>query len=481
MRIAVGLIMHEADIFSPLKATLEDCRQTHLLFGEDMLRFHRGRETELNGIIKVADKEGITLFPTVSTMPIPNGVFANETYSFLKQELLDRLARIKDLDGVLLVLHGSAATEDLDDAEGDLLEAVRNLVGGTIPVVGTLDFHANVSQRMVENADALIGYKTCPHMDHVATGERAVRLILSLIRRKVKPAAALEKLPMLIPYSSTFAGPMKRLMGRAAQIEAEEEILSVSLFDAQVEAGMRDLGRCVVVVGEHESTARQKATELRQMWWDLRHEFRSPRISTDEAIALIKNPPQEPLIFSARGDDPFSGAPGDATFLLKKVLENNVQKAAVACIPDPESVQKAVQAGLGATVTLQIGGKMDNVYNSPVEISGTVEHVTQGRYSPQVSAVCDVDMGRAVALRTGDTDIILTERRMPAWDPDFLRHFSVDPQEKRVFVLKACGPRWDEINRNRYGVDTPGCFNSGLILDWVKQENIKLDFNYWEE
>ena len=481
MRLAAGLLMHEADIFSPVRTTVESCRQSQLLFGEDILRFHRDKGTELAGVIRVAAEEKVTLIPTLSAFPIPGGVFTNEAYSFLKGELLARLARAGELDGVLLVLHGSAASEDLDDVEGDLLAAVRDQVGGEIPIVVTLDFHANLSAQMVEHADAIIGYKTCAHVDQVETGERAIRLMLKLLRRKIKPVMVLEKIPMLIPYSGTGAGPMKQLMDRAGSIEREEGVLSVSLFDSQAESGMRELGRSVVVVAEDASAdPKGKAAALRDMWWGLRRAFRFPRIAAQEAVAMIKGPQEEPLILVPRGDDPFSGAPGDGPFMLKALIENRVERAAVAVIPDPESVDQAIRAGVGGTVTLRIGGKMDNIHNSPCEVTGTVTHITSGRYVLEGTALCDLDMGRAVALRVDDTDIVLTENRMPAWDPDFLRLFGIEPKEKRVLVLRACGPRWREIRPRVIGVDTPGCFNSRLILDWIKQEKIQLAYNYLE-
>jgi len=473
--------MHEVDIFSPVKTTLEACRQSQLLFGEEVLRFHRDKGTELAGVMGVAARENVTLIPTLAAFPIPGGVFANETYAFLKRELLTRLAEAGDVHGVILILHGAAATEDLDDAEGDLLEAVRAQVGEEVPIVATLDFHANLSRQMVEHADALIGYKTCPHIDQVETGARAVRLMLRLLRRGIKPAMALEKIPMLIPYSGTGREPMKQLMDRAQRIEQEEGILSVSLFDSQAESGMRELGRSVVVVAEDASAGPEgRAAELRDMWWALRRAFAFPRITSEEAIARMKHPPEEPLILSPRGDDPFSGAPGDGPFLLKAIIENRIEKAVVAPIPDPESVREAVQAGVGATVTLRIGGKMDHIHNSPCEVTGTVTHIASGRYRLEGTALCDLDMGRAVALRVGDTDIVLTENRMPAWDPDFLRLFRIEPEEKRVLVLRAGGFKWREITSTFFGVDTPGCFNSRLILDWIKRENIELAYNYLE-
>ena len=481
MRLAVGLIMHEADIFSPVKTILEACRQSQLLFGEDLLRFHRGKQTEMAGVIGAAAREGVTLVPTLAAFPIPSGEFTNETYAFLKGELLARLADAGDIDGVILILHGAAATLDLDDAEGDLLEAVRAQVGEEVPIVATLDFHANLSAQMVEHADAMIGYKTCPHIDQIETGERALRLMLRLLRGKIKPITVLEKIPMLIPYSGTGREPMKQLMDRAQSIEREEGILSVSLFDSQAESGMRELGRSVIVVAEEASASpEQKAAELRDMWWSLRRSFVFPRITSEEAIARMKHLPEEPLVLTPRGDDPFSGAPGDGPFLLKAVVENRIERAVVAPIPDPKSVQEAVQAGVGRTVTLRIGGKMDHIHNSPCEVTGTVTHITSGRYRLEGTALCDLDMGQAAALRVGDTDIVLTENRMPAWDPDFLRLFRIEPKEKRVLVLRACGVKWREITSTSFGVDTPGCFNSRLILDWIKQEKIELAYNYLE-
>lgn len=481
MRLAVGQIMYEVDIFSPVRTTIESCRQAHLVFDHDVLRFHRDKQTELAGVIGTAGREGVQLVPTLSTLPIPSGPFTNETYAILKGALLDRLAEAGDLDGVILVLHGAAATEDLDDAEGDLLSAVRTQLGEEVPLVVTLDFHACLSSRMVENVDAIIGYRTCPHVDQIETGERAVKMMLDMLRRGIKPVMALEKIPMLIPYGGTLREPMKTLMQRARDIEQEEGVLAVSLFDSQAETGMKELGRSVVVVAESESAlAQSKATELRNLWWEARKQFESPRISTEECLALIRGPHREPLILNARGDDPFSGAPGDGNYLLRMIIGNRIENALVAAIPDPESVQQAIAAGIGARIALKIGGKMDHLHHRPYALTGTVTHITSGRYRLEGTHVAELDMGRAAAWRVGDTDIILTENRMPAWDPDFVRLFRIEPEDKSVLVLRSPGARWHEISPRLIQVDTPGCFNSRLILDWIREQHIKLDYNYLE-
>jgi len=484
MRVAIGALMHEADIFSPVKTTLKSCQESYLLFGEEIINFHKGKETELGGMINVASQEKISLIPTVATYPLPGGRVTNKAYNFLREEILNRIAKAGKIDGVLLALHGSMATEDLDDAEGDLLEKLRNQIGSNVYLVATLDFHANVSPKMIRNADVLIGYRTCPHVDHRATGERAAQLIVSLIRGAKKPTMVLEKIPMLIPYSGTFAGPMKQLMDKARQIEKERGVISVSLFQGQYESGMRELGPNIVVVTENNlSLAQEKADQLKKMWWDLKDQFKPPRISLEEAIKRIKMVEEGPLVLSDRGDDPTSGAPGDGTVLLRALIENKVNKAALAAIPDPESVQKAIEVGLGKRVTLNIGGKMDNVYSKPVEMTGVVKFVSEGRYHGQNPVIpgVEVDMGKAVLFGTDDIDIILTDNRIAAWEPDFLRRFHIDPSKKRVLVIKGCGPRYSELTENIIGVDTPGYFHSSLILDWVKREHIPLSWNYWEQ
>lgn len=479
MRLVIGSLMHESNIFSPVKTNLKSCRESYLLFDEDIIRFHQGRESELGGMINVASQENISLIPTVATFPLSGGRIPNETYSFLKKELLERVAKAGKIDGVLLSLHGSMATEDLDDAEGDLLETVRKQIGRDTYLVATLDYHASVSPQMVRNADVLVGYRTCPHTDHRATGERAARLVVSLFREAKNATMALEKIPMAVPYSTTVTGPMKRLMDKARQIEKKEGVISVSLFDGYHESGMRDLGPSIVVVTENDARlAQQRAVELKEMWWNLKEKFKPQWISLEEAIRKIKQVEKGPLVLSDVGDDPAGGAPGDGTVLLRALIENRVRNAVVAAIPDPESVQRAIQAGLGNIVTLRIGGKMDRTYSSPVEVTGKVKLISGGRYS---FAGMEIDMGKAVVFGTEDIDIILTENRTTAHEPDFLRKFRIEPVEKRVLVIKTCGARWQELFENVISVDTPGWSNSGLILEWIKRERIPLSWNYWEQ
>jgi microcystin degradation protein MlrC len=482
MRIAIGHLNHEVTIFSPLRTTLEDCRPIYFELGQGVLDLHRGRFTEVSGMIEAAEQEGVTLIPTLTAQALPGGPFTDETWAYLKGEILSRIAAAGDIDGVLLALHGAASTESLDCAEADLCAAVRRQIGPDLPLVVTFDLHGSVSTGTTDNVDALLGYKTCPHVDQAEIGARALRLLLDIKRRGYRPFTILEKIPMLTPYfDNTSHGPLGTLMDRGREMEQEPGIVAVSLFNSQVESGMRELGRSIVIVAEDEAARPwEKAQELRSLWWDLRFEFKNHRITTEQAIARMRQPGERPLMLIPRGDDPFSGGPGDGTFMLAAVLDNDIRNAVVACVPDGESVQRAVAAGVGNSVRLRIGGKLDSVHHRPLDIVAQVTCLTEGSHPLPLTHISQVDMGPAAAVRVGDTDIILTSNRTPAYDPPLFRRFGIDLATKRVLVLKSAGQAalWQELDPETVEVDSPGAFNSRCILDFIEREGIQLDYNY---
>ncbi|HEX5415211.1 MAG TPA: M81 family metallopeptidase, partial [Chloroflexota bacterium] len=195
MRVLTASIMHEGNTFAPTRTTLENFAQAGLHHGKEILEVFAGTNTELGGFIRAARDAGVALVPLLAATATPSGLVTRDAFEHLRDSLLEAVREAGDCDGVLLALHGALVAEGYDDGDGELLAAVRRLVGPKIPIVATLDMHANLTARMVESADALIGYDQLPHVDAGEKGEKAARLLFATLRGEIRPTMGWRKIP----------------------------------------------------------------------------------------------------------------------------------------------------------------------------------------------------------------------------------------------------------------------------------------------
>jgi len=439
MRIALGSIMHESNTFSPLKTSLDDFRQQQLLFDEDVIQHHRARRTELGGMLEAAEVLNMQPAGTISATAVPSGPITAKTFSFFEENLTEKIKQQGPLDGVLLALHGSTVAETVDDVEGRLLERIRDIVGADVPIGLTLDHHANVTEKMVGNADFMIGYRTHPHVDQHDIGKKAAEILALLIRSNVKPVTVMKKLPMLLPGESSPV-PRQRLVEKVNEIEADHGVLTASFFIGFPFADIDEVGPCSLVVAkDDESLAASRADELARLMWDMRDRFFLPTVSVEQAIQELPDTWAAPEIFVDMGDCSYAGAAGDVPFFLDALLRHGVEDAVIAAVLDKDAVDRCIQAGVGATLTLEIGGKLDRINGTPVRADGTVQFISDGKYRGRdfYLSEIDVDIGPAVVFNTRGIDVILVTRRITTYDPALLRSMNIEPSNKRVIVLKG--------------------------------------------
>src|SRR6185312_6388432 len=244
------ILIQESNSFSPVRGDLALFRAGCLRYDEDSLRGLAGTRTELGGCIAAASRHGVELVPTLAAWAASGGPMRQPDFEQLAEEFLARVRVAGRVDGVLLALHGAWVSEGQEDADGWLLAEVRRLVGADVPVVVTLDFHANITRRMVANADALVGFRTYPHVDMYETGERAMELLLELLRTGCRPRMVCRKAPMIVPPENmqTTDGPVAAVMREIVAAEADAGVLSASLFVVQPWLDVAELGATVVVV-----------------------------------------------------------------------------------------------------------------------------------------------------------------------------------------------------------------------------------------
>lgn len=476
-RIAIGQVMEESNTFVRQRADLAHFQANQLLHGPEIAMRLSGTRSEIGGFLDTLGPAGVEIVPTVAANCVSSGPVPRATFEALKEALLDRLAATGPVDGVLLALHGAMVLEDDPDGEGALLAAVRARVGPGVPIVATLDLHATITPRMVEEADALVGYDTYPHIDLYETGVKAARLLLAALRGEVRPVTLFARAPMLVPAEGmgTRDRPMTELMAEAKRLEARPGVLSVSLFPVQPWLDVPGTGFSVVAVADGAGRAAELEPAVRQLaWqaWEARRGFRADLLAVDEAIRRALAEDGGPFVLSESADSTGSGSPGDSVAVLERLLALGVRERCFVPVVDAEAVGQAVAAGVGAQLTTTVGGRLDPRWSRPVTLTGRVRVLSDGRYvgSDLKSRGTEFHMGRAAVIDTGPIAVLVTERPAFTVDPAFYRAVGLEPRDAKIVVVKSplqFRDGYGAFARGLWVLDTPGPSTANLTrLDW---------------
>lgn len=479
MRIALGGITHEANSFCPHVTTLDDFAGRQLTRGDAILAGWASTRTEQAGAMSVLSRPpGCTVLPTLLARALSGAPPRQETFRALLDELLARLRDAAPLDGVLLVLHGAMMVEGTPDATGEILAQVRALVGPDVPVVGTLDLHANVTARMVRQATALIGYHTAPHVDMFEAGRKAAQLLLGCIRGEVQPVTALVRLPMLLPpeNSTHFWGPLSEVLDLALAAEEREEILHVGVYPVQPWLDTPDVACAVTAIADGDRAAAQAEAEaIATAFWDHRAAFRPAVVPPDEGVRRALARENGTVILCDSADSTTSGSTGDSTIVLRAVLDANESLAgriALLNVVDPPAVAAAIEAGVGATVTVDVGAKLAPGYFEPARVAGRVKTLSDGTFTfrgPGMRGVAH-HMGRTAVLYAGDIHLVVMERAVSQWDPQLYRSVGEEPSSARIVQVKspmAFRAAYEGLYEEVIVVQAPGAADPDLAsLPW---------------
>jgi len=477
MRIALGGITHEANSFCAHVTDMSDFEGRAVLRGDALLADWQTTRTEHAGAMSVlAHVPGCEVVPTflaraISGAPIVEGVFR-----VLLAELLASLEAAMPVDGVLLVLHGAMMSQETPDATGEVLAQVRALVGPDVPVVGTLDLHANVTAQMVAEATALIGYHTAPHVDMYETGQKAAQVLVDTLSGRIKPAAALVRLPMLPPpeNSTHLYGPLSEVIGPALALEGAGKILHAGIYPVQPWMDTPDVAASVVVItdGDREA-AEAHAQVLGEAFWARRHAFVTELVPPDEAVRRALARASGTVVLCDSADATSSGSTGDSTAILQALLAAAPFEAvALANVVDPEAAAQAIAAGIGATVTAEVGGKLAPDTFEPVTFTGTVKTISDGTFvfkGPGMRGVVH-HMGPTVVLVHGSIHLVVMSRAVSQWDPELYRSVGEEPADARMVQVKspmAFRAAYEGIYDEVIVVRAPGAANPDLVsLPW---------------
>ena len=436
MRIFSAGLGTETNTFAPLPTGID----AFIEHGYYPAGEHPSRLTSYGGPLWAARQRGATrgwtLHEGLVTGAQPGGLTTRATYETLRATVLDDLRRALPVDVVLLGLHGAMVADGYPDCEGDLLQSVRDMVGPSTVIGAVLDPHAHLSKAMVLAADLLVMFKEYPHTDILERAYELVDLCVAKAEGRVAPMAAMVDCDMVAPFHTTRS-PAKELVARMQAMERGADILSVSLAHGFATGDVPDMGTKVLVYANgNAATAQTAARALADEIIGLREALRVSYLDIDSAIDSALASPLSPVALVDRSDNPGSGAPGDATFMLQRLLERDVDKVALGPMWDPGAVRIAFTAGLNTTLALRIGGKTGLSSGDPVDCVCVVKALVPGMTMTSLAG-SQVQMGDCALVRTAGIEIVLTSLRNQALDTDLFTNLGCDLATKKLLVLKS--------------------------------------------
>jgi microcystin degradation protein MlrC len=447
--VLAARIMHETNTFSRVQTDMAAFRRRDFHRDNEIPVAYRGTRSAFGATFEAADRFGWTLIHPISASANPSGIVTTEAFEALAEMLVGAARRQGPVDGVLLHLHGAMVTEAHEDGEGELLERLRHTIGRDVPVVATLDLHANVTPRMAAMANALIAFRTYPHIDMHERAWQGALLLDRAMREEIRPRTVIARRPTIaaLNHGRTQSGPMVELLRRADAIEASGEALAVSICAGFSLANIYDVGPSVTVtvdagIAGAEPRAEAIAEDFMAAAWESR-DFDSGRyLSIGETIARARSgrPGDKPLVIADFTDNPGGGGYGDATALLAAMIEADLPEVAFHALYDPEGVAAGMRAGIGQRTTLTLGGKTDPAMGGgPLTLTGEVACLSNGQfiaYGPMGGGV-KRDYGPSMVFRVGGIDIVVITNNGQANDLGQLTSLGIDPARYRTVAVKS--------------------------------------------
>jgi microcystin degradation protein MlrC len=449
-RVLTGRFMHETNTFSLVKTDMALWRRRDFHTENEIPAVFRDTRSALGATFEAAEKYGWTLVHPVSANANPSGTVTDDAFETIGGMIVDAAERQGPIDGVLFHLHGAMVTESHEDGEGELLERLRGVLGPDVPIVVTLDLHANVTEKMADMASALIAFRSYPHIDQYERAWQGAELLEQAMAGKIKPRTLIARRPMIhgLDWGRTQKGPMAELIARGEALEKARDVLAVSVCAGFSLANIRDVGPSVTVTYDERAEAgtgpppREIAETFMDHAWETRDYCSIRLLSVAQAVARAREGKRgdKPLVIADYTDNPGGGGYGDATAFLKGLVEAQVESVAFHAICDPEAIAAGMAAGIGATATLTLGGKTDpSRGGGPLTLTGEVTCLTNGKfiaYGPMGGGV-ERNYGPSMVFRVDGIDIILISNNGQATDLAQFTSLGVDPTRYATVAVKS--------------------------------------------
>ncbi|MEE4178345.1 MAG: M81 family metallopeptidase [Bacteroides sp.] len=457
LTIVYAEFMHEVNSFSPVITKERDFRADHLFYGEDARASGIAEKKQLSGFLKAVrklGKESIEAIPLVHAKSMSGGPVDSVFYQHIKTILLEGIAGQPRVDGVYLSLHGAMGVQGMHDPEGDIIEAVRELVGPAVPIAVSFDLHANVTQRRVDCADIIVGYKTNPHRDHSKTGFKSGELLIRTMRGEIEPVMVMNKMRLLKGggINIDFLSPFRKIFRQMKKMEKDDGVLSVSFFPVHIWIDGPELGYTTLAIADGKpELAQEKADELADMAWAVRDVPQPEGNSPEEAVEIARRKGFArrlgTLVFCDVSDAVGTGTPGESTWILKTLIEKGPELTSYITMRDEEAAREAWNYNIGDQVSLTVGGKIDTVYNQPLQYSGEIIFKEETSY------------GKTLIIKHDGIHMVLAELPIASRYTADYKDLGLSLWKADIVVVKNLFPfryRYILYNRKTVNVMSPG-------------------------
>ena len=465
-RILIAECKQEVSTFNPAPSQYNDFR---VVRGAGLLEFHRGVGQEVGGAMAVLDQdESIQLVPALGACAnTSGGVLAAESFERLRREFVEELMNAGAVDGVYFAFHGAMQAENENDPEGYLLQEARRILGDKPPIVVSLDLHGILTDRMLEHCDAVVPYHTYPHVDFIETGRRAASILLRILAGNVRPVTARVKIPALVRGDEliTETGAVGECIRLAKQIEAGEACLSAGVMWGNPFTDVPELrSNAVVVMDGDESAARSHATVLADLFWTHHEKMQVPLTGLEESVAMAAQVASGTVVMMDAADATSSGASGDSNAILRELVRQGYRGKTLIPVVDPAAVNRAFEAGVGATIRTTVGGAHDRGRYKPLEIDARVRMLSDGVFRSE-SFGWRWNSGNTAVLQADNHTLVVGTRPVSLFDRSWFYAHGQDPQKFDLVVVKSphCEPQmFSDWCARQINVDAPGSTSANL-------------------
>lgn len=486
-RILVCRFHHESNDFNPVLTTLDDFYSAGVYFGEEVLKGDR-RGATISGLVDSLMRDDVDLKGGVClNSPSSGGPIDNAVYEFFINKTIDVIKNLGQIDGIALSLHGATTSNKSQDVCGDILDVIRREVGDKVIISASFDLHANITSKILSNADIICGYQDYPHLDLYQTGFRAGSLLMDKLNGKnLKTVCA--SVPIIAPAHAytTFNGELLKVKEYALDLVKQGKILDYTLFQAQPWLDVKEFAATAVVVAEDETVAKQVADHLINIEFNIRSFLQGDALySVDEVITkALNNKSGKPIILVDSADSPNAGACGDSAFTLEKLLPFKDKLTSAVAITDVPAVEKAFNLGVGAISDFSLGATICNKISHPVTVhDAKIIGLYDGKFilhGPQERGQVE-DIGKTAILKVGKINIHLASYGRKA-DLAFYSSFGIDPLNCDLVCVKACTSfraGYEPIAQEICNTSTIG--SAGVVLTDLPYKNRPVPMYPFEE
>ncbi len=471
-RVATLGLFHESNTFAPHRAGYRQFEEAGIYRGDEIVEAFAGSHATMGGYLAADGQLGLEIVPLAFAQANPMGPMTTDAFERLSAELIGLLRRGGPWEAVLLAQHGAAVSEQHHDADGEFIARVRSTVGPDVPIGVTLDLHANVSPRMVENATVTALYRTNPHLDASRRALECALLVARTVAGEARPVQALVQPPVAVNIlrQATAAEPMCSLMAEVDRAHSVPGILAAGIAEGYPYADVPELGMaCVVVADGDAALARQVAGALAGSVWGAREELQGTALSVEDAVARACRAAEGPLLLLDVGDNIGGGSAGDSTAILNEARRMRLD-GYLESLCDAAAAAACRAAGVDGRLELEVGGRLETG-SPPCRVSGAVVALSDGRFEDPASlhgGFRAFNLGPTAAFRTDEGQtLVLTS--LPVIDSSIERHRSLglEPERMRVIVAKGVHspvPAYGPIAKEMLFVDSPGSTRADLSL-----------------